>query len=64
MSGRCASCNEAMNDFEMTRKNARTGEYMDLCSGCLSPIIDEFELVEREDLRSGNKTEALEIYGL
>lgn len=51
MSGRCAACDAIMNDFEMTRKSATTGEYIDLCSKCLDPIIDEFVLIEREDLR-------------
>lgn len=52
MSGRCVACNRVMSDFEMTRKSATTGEYLDLCDICLDEIKDDFELIEREDLRT------------
>ena len=51
MSGRCLSCNCKMNDFEMTRKYAESGKYVDLCSKCLGTIHNFPEVVERQDLQ-------------
>lgn len=48
---RCQACNCELNDFESTRKSAVTEEYLDLCDHCLSYISDDFEVIERDDLR-------------
>jgi hypothetical protein len=42
-----------LSDFESTRKNADTGEYLDLCCKCHSytkqPTIDNFNLLDAAD---------------
>lgn len=38
MSGRCRSCDSKMTESDMKRKHAITGEYLDLCSHCLSEV--------------------------
>ena len=48
---RCQACNCALTDFESTRKSYITKEYIDLCNKCFETIRDDFETIEREDLR-------------
>jgi len=33
---RCKACDTILNDWELTRQDKSTGEYLDLCSECLS----------------------------
>lgn len=41
---RCIACNDELTDLESTRKNPTTGEFMDLCGGCLSAMrLAQFE---------------------
>jgi len=35
---RCLSCNNALNDYECSRKSFVTGEYMDLCNKCFKGL--------------------------
>jgi hypothetical protein len=35
---RCKACDEALTDYETTRKSLATGEYINLCQGCFSSI--------------------------
>ena len=37
---RCLSCNEALNDYESSRKT-ESGHYLDLCSCCYATIKEE-----------------------
>lgn len=36
---RCISCDEALSDYEATRKHKVTGKYLDLCNSCLSEVL-------------------------
>ena len=47
---RCVACNKNLSDFESTRKDAITGEYIDMCSQCFSEIAYDFLVIERTDL--------------
>jgi hypothetical protein len=38
---RCRSCDEALTDYESTRKSLATGEYINLCRGCFDTIKGE-----------------------
>ncbi len=38
---RCGCCNKRLSDYETTLKHAETGEYLDLCMGCLSDIAQD-----------------------
>lgn len=41
---RCIACNEELTDIEATRKDPTTGEFADLCGGCLSAMrVAQFE---------------------
>lgn len=41
---RCRACDAELTDIESTRKDPQTGEYVDLCGGCLSAIrVAQFE---------------------
>ena len=33
---RCRSCDVILADYELTRKDKDTGEFLDLCSNCLT----------------------------
>lgn len=35
---RCRACDVELNDIESTRKDPQTGEFYDLCGGCLSEV--------------------------
>lgn len=43
---RCKACDDRLTAREATTKGEATGEYMDLCSKCLSTIADQIGLVE------------------
>jgi len=47
---RCTCCNVVLNDFESTRKNRATGEYLDMCNKCTSFVDDAIETIDRSDL--------------
>tara|TARA_X000001036_G_C20439890_1_gene708851 strand:+ start:339 stop:530 length:192 start_codon:yes stop_codon:yes gene_type:complete len=46
---KCRACDKRLGDFEATRKDLTTGEYLDLCNNCYS--VSQNEVSEREDLR-------------
>jgi hypothetical protein len=35
---RCRACNAELDDLESVRKDTETGEFLDLCSDCLSAV--------------------------
>jgi len=45
---RCCSCNVALSDFESTRKGALSGQYLDLCNGCIKGL--GISTLDRPDL--------------
>lgn len=40
---RCQDCNENLTDEESTRKDERTGQYLDLCNTCLSNLYKDLD---------------------
>ena len=43
---RCIICNDNLNDYELTRKDQNTGEYLDTCSQCTRSVkeaLQDFE---------------------
>ena len=42
---RCLSCNEALSDYEASRRSVRTQQYIDLCNGCFKYVRDEIAAV-------------------
>lgn len=48
---RCISCNDALTDYESTRKYVSTGIYLDLCLGC-SGHVPDIKIDDRKDLRT------------
>lgn len=48
---RCQCCNKMLSDFESTRKNAKSGEYMDMCNECIGHLPpNQFQFKTRPDL--------------
>jgi len=47
---RCIACNKLLSDFEATRKNESTLEYIDLCNRCFSDVKSLIPVIERDDL--------------
>lgn len=60
---RCISCNRILSDFEATRRNANTGEFLDLCNKCLPDVIAAVPVIEREDLKKEETIEQFEHEG-
>lgn len=54
---RCVCCNQALSDFESTRRHAVTKEFLDLCNRCFAvvdettaiPHIDRADLLQETD---------------
>ena len=51
---KCCCCDRLLNDFEATRKSKTTGEYLDMCNGCVASVNDQLETIDREDLAEGD----------
>lgn len=55
---RCTCCNKNLNDFEATRKHALTGEYLDMCNGCIKdlniPTKERRDLLTESDCHEGD----------
>lgn len=51
----CKVCNESLSDFESTRKDANTLQFLDMCNACISgaqiTTIDRMELATSADLQ-------------
>lgn len=47
---RCLSCNCILGSHEATRKYERSGEFIDLCDACFTPVREDIAVVERIDL--------------
>ena len=48
---RCICCNEALSDFEATRRLWSTNEFLDMCNACFAFVKDSVEVKERYDLK-------------
>ena len=46
----CVACDRLLSEFEATRKNALTMEYIDLCKVCFEDVKGLFTVMERKDL--------------
>jgi hypothetical protein len=57
---RCIQCNELLTDFESTRQDKITGEYLDLCNACFKPISSSIKVKERYDLLRKKDRQALD----
>jgi hypothetical protein len=44
------ACDRLLSEFEATRKNAMTMEYIDLCKVCFEDVKGLFPVIERKDL--------------
>lgn len=45
---KCQICDKSLNDYEATRKDVVTGEYLDTCSECLSAIRESLQDFEED----------------
>jgi len=61
---RCLICDKLLSDFEATRKNVTTGEYIDICYTCSKHAniysIDNYDLMDAEDEANINDTTGLD----
>lgn len=46
----CVACNKLLTDFESTRRNAITKDFVDLCKVCFEDVKGFFPVIERKDL--------------
>jgi hypothetical protein len=46
----CVACNKLLTDFESTRRNAITKDFVDLCKVCFEDVKGLFPVIERKDL--------------
>lgn len=43
---RCYSCNKILSSKESVRRFKESGDFVDLCNGCLATISDEVDTVD------------------
>lgn len=48
----CCLCDCLLTDFESTRRNAVTGEFLDMCNHCFQDFKDLIPTRDRKDLIS------------
>lgn len=53
----CLCCDKLLTDYEATRRNAMTKEFIDLCNKCYGTISNDVLAIERQDLRHEEDTE-------
>lgn len=58
---RCYCCNERLTEYEATRRNAMTGEFIDMCNTCYATIKDDLLTIEREDLLTNEAEETVKF---
>ena len=46
----CRACDTLLSDFEATRRNANTFDFVDLCNSCFKDVRHIIPVVERKDL--------------
>lgn len=46
----CRACDTLLTDFESTRRNANTHEFVDLCNSCFKEVKHIIPVIERKDL--------------
>jgi hypothetical protein len=46
----CRCCDRLLSEFEATRKNAMTMDYIDLCKVCFEDVKGLYPVIERKDL--------------
>lgn len=46
----CRACDALLSDFESTRRNKNTGEFIDLCNSCYQEVKHIIPVSERKDL--------------
>lgn len=54
---RCRCCDKRLSDFESTRKNINTNEYIDMCNKCYGTINRDVLTYERNDLKDDSDNE-------
>ena len=47
----CICCDKILSDYEATRRNVNTKEFMDMCNRCYGTISNDVLALERQDLR-------------
>ena len=53
----CRCCDTMLTDFEATRKNANTFEFVDLCNTCFNDVKHIIPVIERKDLMTIDDTD-------
>jgi hypothetical protein len=46
---RCRACDTVLTDYELTRKSAQSGEFLDLCNGCFKEIKGSVDAIDNPD---------------
>lgn len=46
---RCRACDAVLTDYELTRKSAQTGEFLDLCNPCFQEIKGSVDAIDNPD---------------
>lgn len=47
----CVCCDKMLTDYEATRRNVNTNEFVDMCNKCYATIANEVLTLDRQDLK-------------
>jgi len=58
---RCKICDSVLNDYELTRKDPKSGEFLDTCSECVRVVRDALADFEETPYKHDVGTEEDEV---
>ena len=60
---KCRACDKILTDFESTRRNTTINDFLDLCSFCLSTVVDAIPTKENWNVFDGQSDDLVSIVG-
>jgi hypothetical protein len=57
----CRACDALLSDFEATRKNANTFQFLDLCNYCYNEVKEIIPTIDRKDLMTARDVDVLDF---
>ena len=54
---RCVICDTNLNDYELTRKDPQTGDYLDTCSECVRTVKEALQDFEEKPYKHNVEVE-------
>lgn len=53
----CICCDRLLSDYEATRRDVNTNQFLDMCNKCYGTISNEVLTLDRQDLKHDDEDE-------